>query len=131
LVSSRLAGQDGRVEPVGIRTDEEVLRPWRPSGTDAVHRSRQDPMIGLRPGVSGGAERRTAGPVPPDLAAPGHGIAPFGRRRATGGRDRSTPATGPVSLRVPGGQGIAAQVAAHRGVDVVRWYGVVADGVAG
>jgi hypothetical protein len=91
LVPSRVAGQDGRVEPVEIRPDDVLPRPWRPSDTDAVHRALQDPMIGLRPGVSAGTERTAA----------------------LGGRD------------------IAAQVAAHRDLDVVRWYGVMADGVAG
>ena len=119
------------MEPVEIRTDEVLLRPWRPSGTDAVHRARQDPMIGLRPGVSGGTEC-TAASVPQDLAAPGHEIALFVARQAAGfGGDPPTPAAGPVTLRPPGGRDIMAQVAAHRDLDVVRWYGVVADGVAG
>ena len=120
------------MEPVEIRTDEVLLWPWRPSGTDAVHRARQDPMIGLRPGVSGGTEC-TAASVPQDLAAPGHEVAPFVRRQAavSGGGDRPTPAAGPVTLRPPGGRDIASQVAAYRDADVIRWYGVVADGVAG
>ena len=115
------------MEPVGIRTDEVILRPRWPSGTDVVRRPLHDPMIRLRPGVSGGTGERAAEPVPLDLV--GHEIARFVRRQATG--VGPTPATGPVTLRPPGGRDIVAQVAAHRDLDVVRWYGVVADGVAG
>jgi hypothetical protein len=132
LVPSRAAGQDGRVEPVGIRTDEVLLRPSRPSGTDAVDRAPQDPMTGLRPGVSRGTEQWTAALVPSHLAAPGHQVAPSVRRRAAGsGGDRPTPAAGPVIRRPPDERHIVAQLAAYREPDVLRWYGVVAGRVAG
>jgi hypothetical protein len=130
LVPSRVAGQDGRVEPVEIRTAALLLRPWGPGDAAAVHRALQVPLGAYRiihalPGVSGRIRERIAALVPRQVTAAGHEVAACPRRQAAVfGGDRPTPAAGPVTLRPPDDRDITAQVAAYRDPEVIRWYGV-------
>ena len=89
VVSRRVAGQDGRVEPVEIRTDELLLPvPVDGQATVGDHASRLTGLrlgfrtIGLLPGVFERTEEWIAALVPQDLTASGHEVRPeAGRRR--------------------------------------------------
>jgi RimJ/RimL family protein N-acetyltransferase len=60
LVTVRAAGTMARMEPVELRDDDLLLRPWRPADAEAVWKACQDPGIQRWTGVPAPYERSHA-----------------------------------------------------------------------